>query len=516
MPCPTGVRAVPDLILVLGDQLSPSLTALRHGDPRADHVLMAEVNDEATYVKHHKKKLVFFFSAMRHFAEHLRGAGWDVGYTALDDPANSGSLVGELERACNRLEPDAVVITQAGEWRVQDAICSWCEANGMPLRVHDDDRFFATPADFAAWATGRKQLRMEYFYRDMRRRTGLLMDAGQPVGGAWNFDAENRKRAPSDLDPPAPFGVQPDAQTRAVIDLVKTRFPDHIGSLEPFRFGVTHADAESALTHFIDKALPHFGDYQDAMLQRQRFLYHAVIALYLNVGLLDPLAVCKAAEAAYHRGHAPINAVEGFIRQILGWREYVRGIYWHFMPEYVTRNALSAERDLPAFYWTGETDMACLRSAITQTLEEAYAHHIQRLMLTGNFAMLVGVDPHQVHSWYLAVYADAVEWVELPNTLGMSQFGDGGLLGSKPYAAGGNYINKMSDHCKHCRYDVKQKTGPAACPFNALYWDFLARNADMLSSNPRMAQMYRTWHRFAPETQAAYRDSARAFLSQLR
>ncbi len=506
---------MPDLILVLGDQLSLSLSSLQHARRDADVVLMAEVADETTYVKHHKKKIAFVLSAMRHFAQLLREAGWQVDYVTLDDPDNGGSLAVEVERAWARHGCDAVSMTQAGEWRVHTALTEWAAQTGVLLNVLDDDRFVSSAAQFADWADGRKQLRMEYFYRDRRRQTGLLMDGGKPVGGAWNFDADNRKRAPSDLDPPPPPHFEPDSITRDVLDLVAARFGEHVGTLEPFWFGVTAEQAESAFARFVEQALPHFGDYQDAMLQHQRFLYHSVIALYLNAGLLDPLAVCREVEAAYHRGHTPINAAEGFIRQVIGWREYVRGIYWHFMPEYVTRNALGATRPLPDFYWTGDTDMACLESAITQTLEEGYAHHIQRLMLTGNFALLAGVDPHAVHEWYLAVYVDAYEWVELPNTLGMSQFGDGGLLGSKPYAASGNYINKMSDHCKHCRFDVKKKTGDGACPFNALYWDFLARNEATLAGNPRMAQMYRTWQKFTPDTQSAYRQSAAAFLAKL-
>ncbi|NNF77961.1 MAG: cryptochrome/photolyase family protein, partial [Rhizobiales bacterium] len=258
-----------------------------------------------------------------------------------------------------------------------------------------------------------------------------------------------------------------------------------------------------------------FGDYQDAMVAGEPFVYHSVLSLYMNVGLLDPLTLCKRVDAEYRAGRVPINSAEGFIRQIIGWREYVRGIYWHTMPDYVKENAFAASRSLPAFYWTGQTEMKCLSEAITQTKTEAYAHHIQRLMITGNFAMLAGVDPHEVHEWYLAVYADAFEWVELPNTLGMSQFADGGLLASKPYAAGGNYVNKMSDYCRSCRYDVKQKTGPDACPFNALYWDFLARNRTMLNNNPRLGPVYRTWDRMASDKREDYLKSAARFLADL-
>ncbi len=506
---------VRNLVLVLGDQLSPGLSSLRSADRRRDRVLMVEVQEEATYIRHHKKKIAFLFAAMRHFAAALRDDGWTVDYVKLDADGNTGSFTGEVERAVGRLGPARVVVTEPGEWRVRAAMDTWPARLGLPVGILDDDRFLCSRAEFADWAAGRKQLRMEFFYREMRRKSGLLMNGDEPEGGRWNFDAENRKPAKADLLMPRPLQVEPDAVTSEVLALVGDRFGDHFGDLTPFWFAVTARQAEAALDNFIETALPSFGDYQDAMLTGERFLYHSVLSLYINAGLLDPLAVCRRVEAAYRDGAAPLNAAEGFIRQIIGWREYVRGIYWLKMPAYVDRNFFAADRPLPEFYWTGETDMACLRAAITQTKEEAYAHHIQRLMVTGNFAMLAGVDPAQVHEWYLAVYADAYEWVELPNTLGMSQFADGGLLGSKPYAASGNYINKMSDYCRACRYDVKQKTGDDVCPFNPLYWDFLARNADRLRGNPRLAQIYRSWDRMTDDKQTAYRDSAARFLARL-
>lgn len=504
-----------NLILVLGDQLSPDLSALAEGDPARDRVLMAEVQEEATYVRHHKKKIAFLFAAMRHFAEELRRAGWTVDYTALDDAGNAGSFTGEIARAVERTAPERIVVTEPGEWRVRAAMDAWAERFGRPVDILDDTRFLSSPADFARWAKGRKSLRMEYFYREMRRKTGLLMDGDQPEGGKWNYDAENRKPAARDLFMPDVPRFQPDGVTRRVLELVAARFDDHFGDLTPFWFGVRRADAERARDAFFRDVLPNFGDYQDAMLKGERFLYHSVLSMYLNAGLLDPMDLCRRAEAEYRAGRAPLNAVEGYIRQILGWREFIRGIYWLKMPQYLEENFLGAERDLPSFYWSGETEMACLADAIEQTKAEAYAHHIQRLMVTGNFALLAGVAPRQIHEWYLTVYADAYEWVELPNVLGMSQFADGGLLGSKPYAAGGNYIRKMSDYCAHCTYDVKKKTGAGACPFNALYWDFLARNEATLKSNPRMAQVYATWNRMKPESRAAYRQSAAAFLEAL-
>ncbi len=508
--------AVRNLVLVLGDQLSPDLSSLKAADPAKDRLLMVEVREEATYVRHHKKKIAFLFAAMRRFAEALRIAGWQLDYVPLDAKDNAGSFTGEVNRAVARHSPERLIVTEPGEWRLRDAMSRWADDLGLPVDILDDDRFVCSRADFAAWAEGRKQLRMEFFYRDMRRRTGLLMDGDKPEGGKWNFDAENRKPAKADLFLPQPHRVDPDTITQGVLDLVAQQFGDHFGDLLPFWFAVTAAQAEAAMEHFVEHALPLFGDYQDAMLEGERFLYHSVLSLYINAGLLDPLAVCRRVENEYRAGRVPLNAAEGFIRQIIGWREYVRGIYWLKMPDYVEQNFFKADRPLPDFYWTAETDMACVKAAVTQTKEEAYAHHIQRLMVTGNFAMLAGVDPREVHEWYLAVYADAYEWVELPNTLGMSQFADGGLLGSKPYAASGNYINKMSDHCAHCRYDVKQKTGDEACPFNPLYWDFLLRNESKLKGNPRLAQVYRTWARMSPEKQKDYRKSAAKVLADLR
>ena len=503
------------LILVLGDQLSHELASLKACDMAQSVVLMAEVAEEADYVWHHKKKLAFVFSAMRHFAQELQAKGWDVRYQKLDDPSNAGSLVSEVGKLLSEGGFERVVMTEAGEVRLKSAFEQASETWTVPLQVLEDDRFLASHAAFAAWAEGRKQLRMEYFYRDMRRQTGLLMQGDKPEGGQWNFDAENRKPAKADLFMPHPPKTVNDAITEDVLEMVERERGAHFGTLLPFWFAVTREGALEALEYFASEALPRFGDYQDAMLTGEPFLYHSVLAQYINIGLLGSLEVCRRVERAYYEGTAPLNAVEGFIRQIIGWREYMRGIYWLKPEGYTDQNYLGATRDLPAFYWTGETDMACLAAAIGQTREEAYAHHIQRLMVTGNFAMLAGIDPKQVHEWYLAVYADAYEWVEAPNVIGMSQFADGGFLGSKPYASSGNYINKMSDYCAGCRYSVSQKTGEGACPFNALYWDFLARNADKLRGNPRLGQMYATWGRMSDEKRDDYLASAASFLETL-
>ncbi len=399
-----GVR---NLIFVLGDQLTPGLSSLAAGDPTRDVVLMAELHNEATSVRHHKKKLVFIFSAMRHFAGELRAGGWTVDYAPLGSADGRAGFTDRLAQAISEYRPARVVVTEASEWRVSQEIARWGARFSIPVDVLPDCRFLCSIDTFRAWAGGRKQLRMEYFYREMRRRTGLLMDGDQPVGGKWNFDSENRKAAGTDLFMPRPEAFAPDAITREVIDLVKARFGNHFGDPAPFRFAVTRVDAQAAFTAFIDRALPRFGDYQDAMLVGEPFLYHAVISQYLNCGLLDAMSVCRGAEAAYRAGKAPLNAVEGFIRQIIGWREYVRGIYWLKMPGYERSNFFGHTRPLPDFYWTGETDMACVKAVVRQTREEAYAHHIQRLMVTGNFAMLAGIDPFALHEWYLSVYADA-------------------------------------------------------------------------------------------------------------
>ncbi|TCO73901.1 deoxyribodipyrimidine photolyase-related protein [Rhodovulum euryhalinum] len=499
------------LVLVLGDQLSPGLSALRQADRAQDLVVMAEVMEEASYVRHHPKKIAFTFAAMRKFAARLRAEGWRVAYTRLDDPANSQSIPGELLRRAAEHGTDAVLATEPGEWRLIRAL------GELPLALCQlpDDRFLCSHAGFDAWAEGRKVLRMEYFYREMRRKTGLLMEGDAPAGGKWNFDQENRKPARDDLFRAGPLRFDPGETVKEVLDLVDERFPDNFGRLRPFWFATDTGQAEAALDHFMRHHLPCFGDTQDAMLAGDRFLHHALISPYLNVGLLDPLDVCRRAEAEYLAGRAPINAVEGFIRQILGWREFVRGIYFREGPGYPGRNALGHRRSLPAFYWGAGTRMNCLAQVVAQTRDEAYAHHIQRLMVTGNFALLAGVDPAELHEWYLAVYADAYEWVEAPNTVGMSQFADGGIVASKPYVSSGAYIDRMSDYCRGCAYSVRAKTGQGACPFNLLYWHFLDRHRIRFAGNPRMVQMYRTWDRMDAGRRAEILRDASVFLDRL-
>ncbi|WP_415919641.1 cryptochrome/photolyase family protein [Tateyamaria sp. SN6-1] len=499
------------LVLVLGDQLSEDVAALAAADKDRDVVVMAEVAAEGTYVPHHPKKIVLILAAMRKFAARLRAAGWQVAYSELDDSDNTQSIPGELIRRAAQFGASEVLATEPGEFRLIAAL----EECPLKVQMLEDTRFIASHAEFDSWAEGRKALRMEYFYREMRRKTGLMMEGDDPAGGQWNYDHDNRKPAKDGVDYAGPMHFTPDDTVEAVIDMVERRFGNHFGDARPFWFATDQGQARQALSFFIREALPKFGDYQDAMLADHRFLYHALVSPYVNIGLLDPLEVCQAAEDAWRAGDVPINAAEGFIRQIIGWREYMRGIYYHEGPDYAARNGLGHDRKLPDFFWGSETRMRCVSKAIEQTGEEAYAHHIQRLMVTGNFALIAGLDPAQVSEWYLAVYADAFEWVEAPNVVGMSQFADGGVIASKPYVSSGAYINRMSDYCKGCHYKVSVKTGETACPFNVLYWHFLDRHRDRFSNNARMGNMYRTWDRMDAERRETVLADAQAFLDRM-
>ena len=501
----------PRLVLVLADQLTPTVAALREADRNRDVVVMAEVQSEASYVPHHPKKIAFLFAAMRKFAAQLRADGWDVRYTRLDDAENTHSIPGELIRRASETGAQEVLGTEPGEFRLIDAL----EECPVPVHQYEDDRFLCSHAEFARWAEGRKTLTMEYFYREMRKRTGLLMENGKPAGGAWNFDKENRKAPPKEIAWEGPLRFEPDETAAEALALVRERFPSNYYSTSDFWFATDRAGAKAALDHFIENGLAKFGDYQDAMLTGEAFLYHGLISPYLNAGLLDPLEICRAAEAEWKAGRAAINAVEGFIRQIIGWREFIRGVYFLEGPDYPQRNALGHHRDLPEFYWTGDTDMHCVRECVSQTMQEAYAHHIQRLMVTGNFALLAGLDPQQVAEWYLAVYADAYEWVEAPNVIGMALHADGGVVGSKPYVSSGAYIDRMSDYCGHCAYDVGTKVGEGACPFNLLYWDFLARHRERFEPNGRIRQMYRNWDRMDEGRRERVRADAGEWLGRM-
>ncbi len=480
---------------------------------------MAEVMDEASYVKHHKKKIAFLFSAMRHFAAALGQDGYTVRYIRLDDGENSGSLEGEVERALEEHDIDRLIVTEPGEHRLLEIMQGWEERFNLKVEIRADDRFFATHKRFEDWANdGRKQLTMEYFYRELRRETGFLMEGDHPAGGKWNYDKDNRKALPKNHDVSTfPMQFTPDDTTKEVITLVNERFEDHFGNLseDNFWYAVETGQARRALSHFVTYALPNFGDYQDAMQTGEPFIYHSLLSHYMNAGLLHPREVCEAVEEAYRDGHVEINAAEGYIRQILGWREFIRGVYWLHMPGYTERNALQASRPLPDFYWNGKTKMNCISQVVKMTQEEAYSHHIQRLMVTGNFALLAGLNPQEVHEWYLAVYHDAYEWVEAPNTIGMALYADGGIIGTKPYIASGSYINKMSNFCKSCAYNVSKKTGEEACPFNYLYWDFMARHEKRFKDNQRMRLAYNNLHKKEDSELKEMRENAKRFLDSL-
>lgn len=503
------------LIIVLGDQLDATAAAFDDCDPARDAIWMAEVAEESTHVWSTKMRTALFLSAMRHFANERLAAGWTVHYRALDDADNRGTLADELAQAIATLRPARLRLTAPGDWRVLQAIRSAADAAGVVLDIAPDRHFYCDVREFAQWARGQSELRLETFYRHLRQRHGVLMEADGPAGGRWNFDTENRApfgpQGPGATPPP--LQIDPDAITREVLALVRTRFADHPGALERFAWPVTRAQALDALARFIDERLPAFGQWQDALWPQAPWLWHSQLASALNLKLLSPREVVDAAETAWRAGRAPIAAVERFIRQILGWREYVRGVYWTQMPRYAESNALDAHEDLPAFFWTGDAPMPCLADALRQTLDLGYAHHIQRLMVIGLYAQLLGVEPAQVHRWYLAVYVDAVEWVEMPNVLGMSQYADGGLMSSKPYIASGRYIERMSagSYCSRCAFDPGQRTGPTACPYTRLYWDFMLRHEALLTDNPRTRQQVRSLERLEAGERATIRAESKAW-----
>ncbi len=476
------------LLLLLRDQLNRDAALLRDADPAHDVVAMTEADRRQGRFPEHKQRLALGWAAMRHLREDLREAGWTVHYQPID-AADEEGVPGFLRRQIEAHAPERVCVTEPGRYELLQEIEAVCDALGVALQVHADDHFLATHRDFEAWADGRKELTLEYFYREQRRRYDVLVtDEGDPVGGEWNFDDENRESFGAEGPGMIPEGpsFERDAITEEVLDLVRSDFAEAPGHLSAFRWPVTPAQAEQALDDFIEHRLPQFGTYQDAMWTGRPFLYHSRLSAALNLKLLDPLTAVRRAEEAYHDGHAPLNAVEGFVRQILGWREFVRGVYWLYAPEYAERNALDATEDLPDFYWSGDTDMRCLSDSIGQVREHGYTHHIARLMVIGLFGLLYGVDPQQMNDWHEAMYVDAWAWVSVPNMIGMALYADGGTVGTKPYTASGKYINRMSNYCTHCRYDPDQATGADACPFTSLYWNFLDRHQEQLSGNRRM------------------------------
>lgn len=483
-----------NLVLVFGDQLNHDSAALKGFDPKRDRVWMAENDQEATHVWCHKTRLVAFFSPMRHFRDELIADGKKVLYHELTGDrrkARGSSFQSILDKTLDEHEVERVRFVHPGDYRVREQIHSTLDQAAVKFDELADEHFYCSPERFEQWATDRKSMILEQFYRVMRTEHEILVDENDdPEGGQWNFDKENRgkfgKDGPANLFPPISF--EPDETTREVMTMVEDRFEDHPGKLDSFNLPVCRVDALAYLGDFVENRLSDFGKFQDAMWGGEEFLYHSRLSNAINLHLLSPREVVDAAVKAYQNGRAPLNSVEGFVRQILGWREYVRGIYWYKMPEYEERNSLGCDpkQDVPSFFWDGKTDMACVNDAMRLLIDTAYAHHIQRLMVLGLYAQLHGTHPAKFHQWHMAMYADAIDWVSLPNALGMSQYGDNGLMATKPYCATGKYIQRMSNHCKSCRYDPAKATGDDACPFTTLYWDFLDRHQDTFQGNNRM------------------------------
>lgn len=513
-PRKAGPMNTREIRLVLGDQLHA-------GHPwfaeRTDDVLylMMEVRSETDYVRHHVQKVAAFFLAMRAFAEELQATGHRVHYLRLDDPGNTQSFGGNLR--------EVMAVTGAAAWAFQSPDEHRLHAAFQSLlqeipggREVDTHHFLTTRTELAELFAGKKTYLMERFYRTMRKKWDVLLDAaGEPEGGKWNYDAANRGKWPKGHVPPTPLEFDRDLSD--IVAMLERCGVKTLGEARGFGWAVTRREAEAVLAHFVEELLPLFGTLQDAMTTQGWALYHSRLSFVLNAKILSPLEVIRAVERAWRADpdRIPLHAAEGFIRQILGWREYVRGIYWAHMPEYAERNYFGADRAMPGWFWTGETHMACLRHAIGQTLQHSYAHHIQRLMVTGNFALLAGIHPDEVDAWYLGVYIDALEWVEMPNTRGMSQFADGGIVGTKPYAASANYLQKQGDYCSGCRYAAKEKVGENACPLNSLYWDFHVRNRQLLEPNPRIGMVYRNWDRKSTADQQALLERAAQVLDQI-
>ena len=507
-------RRAGTLALVLGDQLNRASPVLAGLDQARDTVLMVEAPEESTHVWSHKARIALFLAAMRHYAEDLRRDGVPLAYLALGTHAHA-SLGDAWRSEIAARRPARVRCVEPGDWRVLAMLQRVCGEAGVALDVVPDPCFLCTREDFERWAGDRGTLRMEFFYRWMRRRTGVLMDGDEPAGGRWNYDAENRKgfgaKGPGRVPPQPVFA--PDRITRDALADVERHFPGHPGSLASFNWPVTPRDARRALDAFVRERLPQFGRFQDAMWAGMPFGWHALLSAAMNLALLDPRDVLAAAEGAHRSGAAPLAATEGFVRQVLGWREFVRGVYWRDMPGLAEANHFGHERPLPAWYWTGATRMNCMRETIGQTLAHGYAHHIQRLMITGNFALIAELSPQAVCDWYLAAYVDAVDWVERPNTAGMALYADGGRFTSKPYAASGQYVKRMSNYCAGCRYDPAQRTGALACPVTVLYWNFVLAHEAELAAQPRTALMAGNARRIGADERRRIRLDAERLLS---
>lgn len=506
----------PTLRLIMGDQLN-----INHSwfstSPQVAEFLLMEVKEEATYVKHHIQKIACFFLAMREFAKELSRRGFIVHYIKLNDPSNKHSFASNVASFIESGKYSAFEYQQPDEYRVAHAMKEFCETLPVPSHKTDCEHFLTSPEQFQKVFKGYKRYVMEIFYREVRRATGFLMQDNEPIGDRWNFDSENRKKLPTSVTPPAPIEFPRDISD--LVEMLRQAKIPSIGTVDAKRFtwAVTRDEALKTLDYFCEKLLPLFGSYEDAMHTEHRTLFHSKLSFALNAKLISPKEVIEAAIASWKRskGAISIEQIEGFVRQIAGWREFMRGVYWTHMPEYKTLNFLDARRPLPGYFWDGNTKMKCVRQAVTQSLEDAYAHHIQRLMVTGNFTILAGIHPDEVDAWYLGIYADALDWVQLPNTRGMSQFADGGIVGTKPYTSSAAYINKMSNYCSGCFYNFKEKFGERGCPFNVLYWDFLIRNREKLEKNPRIGMGYRLLDKMSPKDKNAIQEKSAQILTNL-
>ncbi len=520
------------LRLILGDQLNASHSWYRQRDAGVLYVI-AELRQETDYVKHHVQKLCAFFAAMEAFATALTTAGHQVLYLTLDDSSEYADLPALLTSLCDRHKVSQFDYQRPDEYRLLqqlEQLAAQLSSQPSPqpssrsditVTQYDSEHFLLPFSEISDYFEPGRHSRMETFYRSMRKRFAILMEEDKPAGGRWNYDADNRnKLKPADLSlvPEPLLFANP---VKHILARLERHAISHFGDCdEHLLWPITRTQAQALLEYFCHHCLPLFGRFQDAMTANSDHswsLFHSRLSFALNAKLLHPMQVINAALDSFNGQDSPVDIaqVEGFIRQILGWREHIRGVYWANMPAYAERNSLAASRDLPAFFWSGATKMSCMRQAISQSLHYAYAHHIQRLMITGNFCLLTGIDPAQVDAWYLGIYVDAIEWVEMPNTRGMSQFADGGIIATKPYAASGNYINKMSDYCKDCHYDVKQKDGEQACPFNSLYWRFMQQHRERLAVNPRIGMIYRNWDKQDSAKRQATLDRAERYLADI-
>ncbi len=504
-----------NLIFICPDQLNPNGAALREADAIKDVIVMGESRSEATRFSFHIQRLSLIFSAMRHLAESLRNGGFRLDYHPVTK-GDADALGDILLQAVELHRPQAIRMIRPNRYDLIEAFEQVSKVTTTPLEFLEDDHFLSSPDSFSSWASGRKTLVMEHFYRKMRKDTGWLMEGNEPAGGTWNYDADNRgafgKAGPGLV--PDPLRFEPDEITRQTIRDIRESIPNLPGSSESFGWAVTPDQAQQVLDHFISHLLPNFGLRQDAMWTDEPWLFHALLSPAMNLQLIDPRVAIEAAEAAWKRGDAPINAVEGFIRQILGWREFIRGVYWLEGPEYGHRNAMHAEHPLPDFYWTAETDMQCVRQVVKQVLEHGYAHHIQRLMVTGLYALVAGTQPWAIHEWYMGLFVDSYDWVTLPNTIGMSQFADGGVVATKPYIASGRYVDRMSNYCSGCRFQPSKATGDDACPVTTLYWSYLMEHEDLLAANRRMGFQVANLRRKSPEERAEILKQRDAWLAK--